>query len=436
VTFMRSWLAHRPERRGYVLPRKGAKTTWTTAPIAPVWAIAHGHKSFVLIFANNSEQATMHLSTIRQELSENETLLDDFPELAPVRTPGTRDNLRTVLRGGATLAARGMDSQVLGIKSGSTRPDLIVLDDILPDEANNSKGKIEKRLTTLVSAILPMNEDATVVLAGTTTLYDDPMHQLVMHALGERTAPWIAETHFKAFYYPAILDEGTAGERSLWPAMWSVGWLLDQAYPTGDRTKMARSFAMNYQNRPELVGGSRWTHDSFVIEPRFEAVEYVMTVDTAVTTLDTSDESAIAIASIDALGRQVCVEYAWGGRVTGTELREMLWSLKARNPRLTKVYVERNNGGDLWRRILSPLPAGLVLELSRPDKRGSKRERIEWLLDQYLRGAVVHRAKHSKLQDQMISWPRVTHDDRIDVVEAAVACLFGLPMGTKDEGKR
>jgi hypothetical protein len=107
------------------------------------------------------------------------------------------------------------------------------------------------------------------VLGGTTTLYDDLVHQLVMRALGERTAPWIAETHFEADYYPAILDEGTAAERSLWPAMWSLSWLLHQAYPTGDRRRMARSFAMNYQNRPELVGGSRWTHDTFVIDPRF-----------------------------------------------------------------------------------------------------------------------------------------------------------------------
>jgi phage terminase large subunit-like protein len=110
-------------------------------------------------------------------------------------------------------------------------------------------------------------------------------------------------------------------------------------------------------------------------------------------------------------------------------LREMIWKLKAANPRLRRVYVERNQGGDLWRRILSPMPPGLELTLSRPDKRGSKKERIEWLLDQYMRMAIVHRARHSKAQDQMIAWPRVTHDDMIDVIEAAVACLLGLPMG-------
>jgi phage terminase large subunit-like protein len=429
VTFLRTMLGGRPQRRAFVVPRKGAKTTWIAAPIAPIWAIAHRHRRFVLLFGNNSEQATMHLATIRQELAENEILLADFEHLAPVRLPGSRDSLRTVLRGGATIAARGMESQALGIKSGADRPDFIVLDDVSPDGANNSAAKVAKRITTLVEAILPMNEEATVVFGGTTTLYDDPAHQLVMHALGERTAPWIAETHFEADYYPAILDEGTAAERSLWPAMWSLSWLLRQAYPTGDRRRMARSFAMNYQNRPELVGGSRWTHDTFVIDPRFTAAEFVMTVDTAVTTLDTSDESAICIASIDAAGRQVCIEHVWSGRVTGTELREMIWRLKASNPRLRRVYVERNQGGDLWRRILSPLPVGLELVLSRPDRRGSKRERIEWLLDQYLRLAIVHRSKHGKAQDQMIAWPRVTHDDMIDVIEAAVACLLGLPMG-------
>jgi phage terminase large subunit-like protein len=426
VTFMRSWLGGRPQRRGFVLPRDGAKSTWIAA-IAPLWTVAHKHKRFVLLLSNNSEQVDMHMSSIRRELAENERLLVDFEDLAPAKVPGSRDSSRTVLRGGATIVARSMESSVQGGKSGADRPDLIVLDDVLPDAASPAVAR--KRLDKLQQSILPMNAYATVVLAGTTVLYDDLVHQGVMHALGERTAPWIVETHFEFRYYPAILDEGTADERSLWPAMWSRSWLLAQAYPTGDRTKMSRSFAMNYQNRPELVGGSRWTHDTFVIEPRFVAAEFAMTVDTAVTTLDTSDESAICIASIDAAGRQVCIEHVWSGRVTGTELREMIWKLKVRNPRLKRVYVERNQGGDLWRRILSPLPPDLVLTLSRPDKRGSKRERIEWLLDQYLRLAVVHRARHGKAQDQMIAWPRVTHDDMVDVIEAAVACLLGLPMG-------
>lgn len=428
VTFMRTELSGRPQRRGYVLPREGAKSTWI-AMIAPLWAVAHKHKRFVLLMSNNSEQVDMHMSSIRRELAGNERLLDDFEDLAPSPVPGSRDSSRTVLRGGATIVARSMESSVRGGKSGSDRPDLIVLDDILPDAATPAVAR--KRLEQLQQSILPMNAMATVVLAGTTVLYSDLVHQGVMHALGERTAPWIVETHFEFCYYPAILNEGTSRERSLWPAKWSLGWLLNEAYPTGDRSEMTRTFAMQYQNRPELVGGTRWKHDTFVIEPRFAAVEYVMTVDTAVTTLDTSDESAIAIGSIDASGQAACIEYAWSGRATGTELREMLWKLKARNSRLTKVYVEQNQGGELWRRILSPLPNGLVLELSRPDRRGSKRARIEWLLDQYLRGAVVHRAQHSKLQDQMIAWPRVTHDDLIDVVEAAVACLFGLPMGTE-----
>jgi hypothetical protein len=148
VTFLRTMLGGRPQRRAFVVPRKGAKTTWIAAPIAPIWAIAHRHRRFVLLFGNNSEQATMHLATIRQELAENEILLADFEHLAPVRLPGSRDSLRTVLRGGATIAARGMESQALGIKSGADRPDFIVLDDVMPDGANNSSAKIQKRIIT------------------------------------------------------------------------------------------------------------------------------------------------------------------------------------------------------------------------------------------------------------------------------------------------
>ena len=424
----RALLGEAAWRMAYVVSRDGAKSTWIGAPITPLWVAAHHHKRFVMLFGNNSDQAELHLRTIRTGLATNTRLLDDFPHLAPSREVGSSDSGRMVTRSGTTFAARGMESSVQGGKSGADRPDLIILDDILPD-AGATKAAVEKRLLKVRQGILPMNDLATVLWAGTTVLYDDPVHQLAMHALGERTAPWITETHFQARYYPAILDEGTPSERSLWPAKWSLSWLLNEAYPSGDRTKMSRDFAMNKQNRPELVAGDRFTRGLFVIEPRFEAAQYVLTCDTAVTTKDTSDPSAICLASIDQAGRQACVELVWADRVSGTELREMLWALKARNPRLGRAYVEVNQGGELWRETLSPLPPGLTLAMSRPDKRGSKKSRIEWLLDQHNRGAVVYREEFPMMFDQAIAWPRVKNDDMIDVVEAAVACLFGLPMG-------
>jgi phage terminase large subunit-like protein len=426
VQSARTWISGKPRRDAWIAPRKGAKSTWLFVILA-LWALAHGHRRFVLAFAHNSEQAIGHLNTLRAELSGNPLLVEDFPELEAAKTPGARDSMRTVTRGGATMAARGIDSQALGIKSGAQRPDLILLDDIEPGGSAYSMNARGKRLATLVESILPMNEDAIVQLAGTVTMLGSITHDLVLHAIGERTAAWIVETEFEAHYYPAIIPAGGGRpERSLWPAMWSLAWLKSKR---GTPERPSRSFALNYMNRPEGGGGLYWTHDLIVHDPHFQSAHYVLTVDTAVTQGARSDMTAIVITGISADGRRMCVEYAFAGRITGTELRAHMWALKAQNPTLTLAYVEGNQGGDRWREILSPMPEGLALEIGRPDRRGSKRDRCEWLLDQYARGAVVHRSRFGALEDQMLAWPNVAHDDLLDAVEAGVAFHMGLPMG-------
>lgn len=414
----------RPQRSGWIVPRKGAKTT--LFDVCALWALAHGHRRTIVIFSATQSQARDHLANLRREFDGNELLVQDFPDLAPTRVKGSRDTLATVTRGGGTVAARSIGEQVRGTKFGSERPDLILLDDVEHGEGAYSIDAKNKRLTTILSDVLPMNEDAAVMIAGTTVMYGSIAHDLVLDALGERHAPWIATTGFVGHYYPAIMDEGTHRERSLWPAMWALGWLKLKRGPVD---AVDRTFALEYLNRPEAAGsGTYWTRDDIIVEPHFEAVSYVLTIDTAVTQTKTSDMTALVITSIDVSGRQMCVEYAWAGRISGLDLREMIWDLKRRNPTLRTIIIEVNQGGSRWREILRPLPEGVELVDGRPDKRGSKRERTEWLCDVTKRGALVFRQKFPTLFDLMIAWPKVTHDDLLDAVEAGVAFHLGLPI--------
>lgn len=414
-----------PHRTGWVVPRKGAKSTWFD--ICALWALAHGHRRTIVIFSATQSQVRGHLADLRREFDGNVLLAQDFPELfGPKRMKGDRDTLSTVTRGGGTVAARSIGEQVRGTKFGSDRPDLILLDDVEPDAGAYSIEAKQKRLDTILTSVLPMNEDAAVMLAGTTVMYGSIAHDLVLSALGERHAPWIASTGFVGHYYPAIMGEGTHAERSLWPAMWALGWLKRKRGPVD---RVDRTFALEYLNRPEAAGGGLyWTRDDIFVDPHFAAASYVLAIDTAVTQGETSDMTAVAIISVDASGRQMCVEHVFAGRITGTDLREMLWTLKRLNPTLRTAIIEVNQGGSRWREILRPLPEGLELLDGRPDKRGSKRERTEWLLDVYRRGAMVHRGEFTKLVDTMIAWPKVTHDDLLDAVEAGAAFHLGLPI--------
>src|SRR6185295_11735443 len=117
------------------------------------------HKKFVAAFAHSGPQAEQHLSTFRTELDTNELLRADWPDLCrpKMRQRGVavadRDK-QTTRANGFTFAARGIDEGVLGMKVESQRPDLLVLDDIEPDESTYSLYQVRKRLGTLLDAVL------------------------------------------------------------------------------------------------------------------------------------------------------------------------------------------------------------------------------------------------------------------------------------------
>jgi phage terminase large subunit-like protein len=415
IASARRWMLDGPMREAWVVPRKGAKSTWGCAPILPLWAVAHGHRQFFLVFSYTDGQARIHLESIRNEITGNERLLADFPHLRYEKGDGR--NLATA--GGQRFCGRGLDSETRGLKFGAMLPDVIAIDDGEPSEARYAQNFKATRLTTLKNAILPLNELAVVSIYGTTTKYGSWAHDVVLAKLGEKTAPWINETEFTCHYYPAILDEGLPTERSLWPQKWAISWLKHM------RRVDPQKYAKEYLNRPEMArGGDMWTPDLLHVDRHFESVDYVMTIDVAVSQNATSDETAIAVTGIDRAGQQVCVENMAGGRITGTELNNEIWRLRALNPKLKKIFLEANQGGERWREIIR-VPPGMELHLTRPT-RGSKRNRFEWLLDLHKRGGIVYRREYRELFEQYIAYPDLEHDDRIDVVEAGAAFHFGL----------
>src|SRR3546814_3571818 len=83
---------------------------------------------------------------------------------------------------GFVFAAGGADVSVLGMKVEDKRPDLLILDDLEPDEASYSLYQMEQSRGTLTDAILPLNIRARVILAGTVTMPGSITHQMVKAA--------------------------------------------------------------------------------------------------------------------------------------------------------------------------------------------------------------------------------------------------------------
>ncbi len=401
-------------RDAYVAPRSSGKSSWLFL-LLPLWAAAHEWRRFVAAFADSAAQAEMHLASFKHELDTNKLLRADFPDLCrPARRPtGTVQADRAgmlVCRNGFTFAARGIDAASLGMKVGEKRPDLLILDDIEPDESSYSAYQKDKRLTTLLDAILPLNIYARVVLSGTVTMPGSIVHDLVRTRTqpGDTPAEWVTAENFTCHYYPAILDNGDGTERSLWPEKWPLAYL--------ESIRHTRSFRKNMQNDPMAVDGPFWSDADFRYDIPAGIARRLLSIDPATTTKTTSDYTGLAVVGYSPVEQRCALHHTAGVKLPPGHLRaHVLRVIEQFN--VGAVLVEVNQGGDTWAEILSPLPVKIA-SVHQTDPKPVRAARV---LDYYQAGWVAHDGKQRAFEEQAVAYPNAPNDDVVDAVCAGVA---------------
>lgn len=445
ASYAKGWLTPLPgpreERDAFVAPRGMGKSTWFFL-VLPMWAAAHGHIGFLAAFADSATQAETHLATFRHELDTNELLRRDYPDLcAPARrkkgeggaladggvTRGDRQNM-LYARSGFVFAARGIDSAVLGMKVGNRRPDLMVFDDVEPEEARYSGDQVKKRLGTLRDGVFPLNENARVVIVGTVTMPGSIIHQLVRSARLTDTADdkpeaWISEERIRVHYHPPILTADDGTESSVWPGRWSMEFL--------ESIRHTRSFLKNYANDPRGYEGGYWSDDDFTYGSLPVITRRLLSIDPAVTTKKTSDPSALAVLGRSPDGRMCQVEHCESVRLTGDALRDHALRLvekwdEAGTP-IDLVYIETNQGGDVWLDVFHnfPVPVKTVHQSAKKEVRAAE------ALSYYQRDRVRHVQRLASAEEQMVSFPNAPHDDEVDAIGSGVLRMLNPPKRKK-----
>lgn len=479
VRAARRWIGpprgQREDRKAFVAPRSCGKSTWWFL-ILPMWAGAHGHARFAAAFADSGSMAELHLATFKAEHADNVLLRNDYPDLCH---PARRHTGRTVAdnqnmlhsRSGFTFVAKGIDSTSLGMKMGEVRPDLLIFDDCEPPEATYSPFQRDKRLSTIENAILPLNELARVVLVGTVTMPGSIVHELVRHSKGEDVEPWVDDQKIKTFHTRAIVTRPDGTRRSVWPAKWSLEYL--------ESIEHTRSYKLNYDNDPKGREGKYWGAEDFTYGTPANITKWFIFVDPPVTMKTRSDDCGIAVIgyapavaraskvtpeelalwkrdeltdSVDAQGRprfgrltrrearealdkgtaarlsRVHVEAAVGVKLTGKRLRDYLLNMLQSYPQVKALVVENNQGGDLWTEVFDQFPIRVITYGTRE----GKEVKFARALDLQQRNRVTFSKVIPPLEDQMLAWPLVPHDDIVDAAMSAVVRLLTPKIARKD----
>lgn len=400
-------------RRAYIAPRSMGKSTWWFL-ILPLWAAAHGHKQFAIAFADSGAQATQHLATFKRELENNALLRRDFPDLCrPARRPNgvTEADARDMYRSksGFSFIAKGVDSASLGAKQGSVRPDLLIFDDVEGAPGTYSVGQAASRLSTITEGLFPLNELASVVMVGTTTLPGGIMHQLVRSVTSnEKPEAWITDEKVVTHYYDPLPlnDDGT--RRSVWPEKWPLEFL--------ESIEHTRSFALNYKNDPMAADSMYWTSEDFVYGDVPATTRTMLSIDPAVTTKKASDYTGIAVVAFSPGEHKCVVRHVEAVKMTGNDIRKRALQLIQIYPEIGMIYIESNQGGDLWEEILHDMP----VKVKTVSQSASKEVRAAQALNHYQRRKVQHIRQLVQAEAQMVAFPNSANDDMVDAIGTAV----------------
>lgn len=215
----------------FIEPREHGKTVrWSFA--YPLWRLLSGRSRYVLLIGATQQSASENLINLRTELEENEQLLEDF---GPLQGEGRWSDSRLELVNNTCVQAKGAGMSMRGTRFRQWRPDLIVLDDILKDDAVDSptlRGKIHRWLKRVV---FNLGKSAFLVWVNTIFHSDDPISRLLNELEAGTLKRWIAVR------LSCFRPDGS----SLWPENWSLETLQEKRETLGSDV-----FSTEYENEP------------------------------------------------------------------------------------------------------------------------------------------------------------------------------------------
>lgn len=307
-------------RFAVAMPRGSGKTSIMTK--ATLWAALYGYRKFIVLFSAESSAAARLVKMLAVDLTANDLLLEDFPEVcaafaagdfAPARLRAlhhegqklgctlAKDQITLPLHAalpepnaarGAIIQCRGITAAVRGFIAAtpdgkSVRPDLVLLDDPQTDESSRSPGQTAERESLIAGAIGGL-AGPDVHLSALVTMTVIRRDDLAARLLDSRRHPEFTAKRFQAVYeWPksplwADYDRLWAEDRKSASAFYKqhraemdegarVGWSARKrkgelsALQTMHNIRLEigpEAFASEFQNEPKAQHAARYDLDA------------------------------------------------------------------------------------------------------------------------------------------------------------------------------
>lgn len=263
----------------FLEPREHGKTVrWSFAYV--LWCALTKRARYVLLIGASGDAAGENLGNIKTEIEENERILEDYGELQG----DCWTDHRLELSNGTCIQSKGSGASMRGTRFRQYRPDLIVIDDVLKDDAINSPTQRNKIHRWLKRVVFNLGKSAYVVWVNTVMHGDDPISRLCREVEAGDLVNWIAVR------LGCIRPDGTP----LWPEYWDIQSLEDKKKTIG-----VSAFSTEYMNEP-LADEERIIHIEWIDEFRYtelpprNRLQFFLGVDPATGAHDGTAEVPIA----------------------------------------------------------------------------------------------------------------------------------------------
>lgn len=255
----------------WAVPRGHAKTAWLSN-IFLCHQLVYRHKQYIVLISETTDVAGDFIGWTRFQLKHNEKLRQDFGELLDTRPSRNEiDNkYEFITRANAKVEAKGLGTQMRGLRHGATRPDLFILDDLESKDSTNTVELIKKNKQWFnEEAMNAMSKGGMVIYLGTILAYDSLLDHVIRHQKDFRSRRFAAVKQYAARedlwdkwlkiyreddeesperarqFYEENEEEMLVGAEVLWPDYWNYYDLMIKKESAGPK-----AFAQEYQNEP------------------------------------------------------------------------------------------------------------------------------------------------------------------------------------------
>lgn len=237
----------------WACPRQSAKTAWLSN-IFLVHEIVYRLKRYIVLFSETTDVAGDFISWGRYQLKLNEKLRADFGEILHVQpSKNELDNkYEFITYSGTKVEGKGLGTQTRGLRHGSTRPDLFILDDLESKESTNTQELIEKSKSWFREEMLPaLAKGGLCIYLGTILCYNS----LLDYVIRERR-------DFESRKFAAV--ERWADRQDLWQQWRKI-------YRADSKTAAKDALSFFNENKSDMLAGTKilwpefWTYYDFMV---------------------------------------------------------------------------------------------------------------------------------------------------------------------------